>query len=244
MHYFLEEKIPEDVLPVTLDGNTLPWVKQVQHLGHTLQSDNSMTSDINQKRRVFIGKINSLLQEFHYSDSNVLLKLAQTYACNVYGSNVWNLFSPTCSRLFTSYNVALRLILKLPRQTHRYMLEPLSEAPHLYVQLLSRYVTFVQSLLNCNIEVRFLASLSIHDMRTVMGTSMARLASLCMKADQVLDLSSKDVRQCVRYADIPTNEEWRIGIARDMKIFLDDKNESSLLSADEASDLLHFVCTS
>ena len=73
------------------------------------------------------------------------------------------------SRLFTSYNVAL--ILKLPRQTHRYMLEPLSEAPHLYVQLLSRYVTFVQTLLNCNIfEVRFLASLSIHDMRTVMGT--------------------------------------------------------------------------
>ena len=98
---FSKKKIPEDVLPVTLDGNTLPWVKQVQHLGHTLQSDNSMTSDINQKRRVFIGKINSLLQEFHYSDSNVLLKLAQTYACNVYGSNVWNLFSPTCSRLFT-----------------------------------------------------------------------------------------------------------------------------------------------
>ena len=77
-----------------------------------------------------------------------------------------------------------------------------------------------------------------------MGTLMAKLALLCMKADQVLDLSSKDGRQWVRYADIPTNEEWRIGIARDMKKYLDDKNESSLLSTDEASDLLHFVCTS
>ena len=148
---FSRKRIPENVLPVTLDGNDLPWVKQVQHLGHTLQNDNSMTSDINKKRGIFIGKVNSLMQEFHYAAPSVLIKFVHTYACNIYGSNIWDLFSPACSRLFTSYSVVFRHIMKLPRQTHRYLLEPLSMVPHFYVLLLSRYVTFVQSLLNCNI---------------------------------------------------------------------------------------------
>ena len=34
-----------------LDGNKLPWVDNVKHLGHTLQSDNKMTMDIVKKKR-------------------------------------------------------------------------------------------------------------------------------------------------------------------------------------------------
>ena len=37
------------VLPIKLDGNDLPWVSQVKHLGHIIEEDNSMTSDIFQK---------------------------------------------------------------------------------------------------------------------------------------------------------------------------------------------------
>ena len=36
---------------IILDGNKLPWVDNVKHLGHTLQSDNKMTMDIVQKKR-------------------------------------------------------------------------------------------------------------------------------------------------------------------------------------------------
>ena len=169
--------MPEDVLPISLGGNLLPWVRQVNHLGHILQGDNSMTLDCLQKRGTFIGKINSLVQEFHFAAPKVLLKLVQTYACNVYDSNVWDLFSSTSERLFTSYNVALRSIMKLPRTTHRYLLEPLSEVPHLYTLLLSRYITFVKSLLShSSFEVRFLANISIKDMRTVVGSSVATIA--------------------------------------------------------------------
>ena len=51
---------------IMLDSYTLPWVNQVKHLGHTLQVDNSMSIDVNLKRGAFIGKVNSLLQEFYF----------------------------------------------------------------------------------------------------------------------------------------------------------------------------------
>ena len=155
-----------------------------------------MISDIFQKRGAFIGKINSLMQEFHYANPNVLLNLVQSYACNIYGSNIWNLFSPACGRLYTSYNVALRSILKLPCQTHRYLLEPLTDAPHLYVSLLARYVTFVHSLLdNQSFEVRFLAHLSTKDMRTVVGQNIQKIATLCNVDNDISSLSAKIVKK-------------------------------------------------
>ena len=41
---------------IQLDGNDLPWVDSVKHLGHILQSDNSMWLDVAKKRGLFIGK--------------------------------------------------------------------------------------------------------------------------------------------------------------------------------------------
>ena len=59
------------VSPIQLGGVPLPWVGQVKHLGNTLQSDNSMKVDMSIKRGKFIGKVNSLLQEFHFADPAV-----------------------------------------------------------------------------------------------------------------------------------------------------------------------------
>ena len=163
---FCKSKVakPEAVKPVVLNGYNLPWVREVKHLGHTLQSDNSMKIDIQLKRGVFIGKVNSLLQEFHYANPSVLLRLIQSYACNVYGSNVWDLFSAECQRLYTSYNVTIRNVLKLPRTNHRYLIESLTDIPHLYVQLLSRYVTFAQSLQKSTFKICvFLSNICIGD---------------------------------------------------------------------------------
>ena len=66
--------------PVHLNGDPLPWVKQVKHLGNLLQSDNSMSVDIAQKRGKYVRKVNSLLQEFYFAEPNVLTKLINVYA--------------------------------------------------------------------------------------------------------------------------------------------------------------------
>ena len=61
---FWKRKI-NNLKKITLNGHELPWVPDVKHLGCTLESNNGMKTDMIQKRGKFIGKVNSLLQEFH-----------------------------------------------------------------------------------------------------------------------------------------------------------------------------------
>ena len=61
--------------PIFCDKKPLPWVNAWQYLGNTLNINDlskpfrtDMTSDTNNKRRKFVGKIHSLLQEFGFLD--------------------------------------------------------------------------------------------------------------------------------------------------------------------------------
>ena len=92
-------KKPRDragILPVQLDNSALPWVSQVKHLGNLLQVDNTMKLDIGNKRGKFIGKVTSILQEFHYVDPEILTKIMNIFTTSFYGSNLWDIFRSWC----------------------------------------------------------------------------------------------------------------------------------------------------
>ena len=74
-----------NIAPIQLCGNNLPWVKNLNHLGITLESNNSMSRDIMRKTGQFIGNINSILQELHICDPETLMKVIETQACSFYG---------------------------------------------------------------------------------------------------------------------------------------------------------------
>ena len=118
------------VAPVMLNGDPLPWVRQVKHLGNVLQCDNSMKIDCTLKRGKFIGKMNSLLQEFNYVDPSVKIKIFNIFATSFYGSGLWDLYSNEVDRIYKSWNVSVRFAFDVPRTTHRYMIEPMSGSPH------------------------------------------------------------------------------------------------------------------
>ena len=76
------------VTPIILNGDPLPWVGEVKHLGNIIQSDNSMKHDVAVKRGQFIGKVNSLLQEFHFVNPDVFMKLLNVYCIKLHPVNV------------------------------------------------------------------------------------------------------------------------------------------------------------
>ena len=86
-----KQRVP--IKPVQLSGKPLPWVHQIKHIGSMLQGDNSMKVDLSQKRGTFIGRMNSLLQEFHYVDPDVLIKIINIFNTSYYGSSLWDIFS-------------------------------------------------------------------------------------------------------------------------------------------------------
>ena len=137
-----------------------------------------MKLDISKKRGMFIGNTNSLLQEFNNVSKVVFMKIFNSFATNIYGSNLWDIFGKNCDKLYKSYNVAIRNTLKLDRCTHRYLLEPLSGVSHMQTMLSSRFVTFHKGLLSCSkLPVCFLARVYEDDLRTVHDRNVYEITS-------------------------------------------------------------------
>ena len=228
---------------IQLDGNDLPWVDRIKHLGHTLQKNNSMKLDIIDKRGSFISKANSLMQEFNNVSPKVLIKVLHTFATNLYGSNLWDIFGKDCDRLYASYNVAIRNILHVDRCTHRYMIEPMSEVMHLKTMLASRFVSFHDSLINSKkFSIRFLARLFESDMRTVYGRNLHEIASLCNVDHR--QLTPKIVKSKLKYREVSDEDQWRVRMGKEL-LELRDKETKHLpgFTADEQAEVLHYICT-
>ena len=176
-------KKPSDrigVSPLVLNGNNLPWVSDIKYLGNILECDSSMSKDISTKRGRFIGKINSLKQEFHFASPDIKIKLLNIYTTSFYGSSLYNLYSKECRRFYTTWNQIIRQCFQVDRQTHRYLIEEMSESVHPKVLMASRLVGFHSSLLKTEkTVVNLLAYLSQKDCRTVHGSNLKRISNEC-----------------------------------------------------------------
>ena len=236
-------KKPKDrvnVIPVKLNGDSLPWVGEIKHLGNILECDNSMKRDITVKRAKFIGKVNSLAQEFFYASPSILINILNIYCTSFYGSGLWDMFSSDCQRLYTAWNVTVRHSWSVPNTTHKYLIEGISGSLHPKVMLASGYTSFVRYLLSSpKYFIRVLASSTSIDLRTVMGTPLRKISRECSYSLE--SLTPGLIKKSMNYFPIPSTEEWRIGVL------------TELLSADlqipgfadnELHELTTFLCNS
>ena len=232
-----------NVTPVRLNGDALPWVDEVKHQGNILENDNSMKRDIAIKRGKFIGKVNSLLQEFHYVSPTMFMTLLNIYAVSFHGSGLWDLYSSACDRLYKSWNVTVRSTWKVPNTTHRYLIEDISGSLHLKVMLSSRYAGFVRSLLDSpKYGVRVMASWCLGDRRTVLGQTMSNVAAECGVSRSGSSLPTPAiVKKHLKYFDVPNQETWRTGPLGEL---LNSDLKVPGFDDDELDDIISFLCSS
>ena len=240
---FTKARLDKDsVAPIILNGDPLPWVETVKHLGNTLESSNSMKTDCLQKRGKFIGKIHSLMQEFHYVDPPVLLRILNTHVTSFYGSNLWDLYSKEVIRIFSSWNVTVRNIFKLPRTTHRFFIESVSDCAHPKTMMYTRYLRFQESMKSCSrLCVRFLVNLVSDDRRTLMGRTLEKMSNECLVSRELLTSS---VARNVRYFIPPPGEEWRIPLLAELLDARDGRAEIMGTDAADVEFMINEVCTS
>ena len=226
--------------PVRLGGLPLPWVGQVKHLGNILQADNSMKVDLSMKRGQFIGKVNSLLQEFHSVDPVVSVKILNIYTTSFYGSGLWDLQSAGCERLLKAWNVAIRHALSLPVTAHRYLIESLSGCLHPKTMLASRLVKFNATLLSSRkTSVQFLARLCDNDFRTVMGKNMGSIrADLLGEA-----VTAGSVKKNLKYFPVPDDESWRVQAIKELLAVRAGQATLSQFEYEDISDMINILST-
>ena len=225
------------VSEILLNGDPLPWVGEVKHLGNILESDNSMKHDVAVKRGKFIGKVNSLLQELHFADPVVLVRILKIYCTSFYGSSLWNIFSADVDRLYKSWNVTIRNVFKLPYTTHRYLVEPVSGCPHPKAMITSRLVKFVNTLVSSSKpSVSYLAKITKNDNRTLIGRTLRRIS-------RDLQVSSSMVTRMMKYFPVPEVQQWRVPLLHELLGARDNSLEINDFNLDEINTMIDDICT-
>ena len=199
-----------------------------------------MKRDITGKKSKFIGKVNSLAQEFFYVSPNMFMKILNIYCTSYYGSGLWDMFSADCQRLYTAWNVAVRHAWSVPNTTHRYLIEGISGSLHPKVMLASRYSGFVKSLRSSpKYSMRVLASCTSTDLRTVMGRTLYKISREC--SCSLESLTPGLTKKSMKYFPVPSTEEWRIGVLSEL---LSDELQIPGFTYQEVNELTTFLCNS
>ena len=126
---------------LTLCGKKLPWVEYVKHLGNTIVNNvDDMSQDTAVKRAQYIARNNELLQEFSFAHPNTKCLTNNIFNTHFTGSSLWNLFNKAIEKLGKTWNVSQRIMFASPRETHKYLIEPLSKTRHIKLSLMRRYI--------------------------------------------------------------------------------------------------------
>ena len=236
-------KNDREIKNITLGGKQLPWVKSAKHLGCKLTNKaGDLSTDLMEKRAVFINKVNELNQEFSFAHALTKVEINNIFNSYFYGSSLWNLFGKEASRLEKSWNVAQRIMLGLPRNSHRYFIEPLSNTTHIIHSLFSRYIKFINAVKTSRKAVLREMFQSIKkDCRSTTGANIRNMMKITKKSD-VDDVVQSDFNDLV-YNEIPEGDEWRVACAAEIIQLKNNDLSMDLLTRKEIDEILEAVVT-
>ena len=227
-----------------LCGNSLPWVDNCKHLGNYVESKyDGMKHDILVKRAAMVAKNIELNQEFFFSHPTTRVSVNQIYNSHFYGSALWNLFSQEAIKLENSWNTSARIMWDLPMTTHRYLLEPVTEAIHVKKLLAKQFIGFLDQIKKSKkaVILELIHSVKL-DTRSTTGNNLRRLM-LLMNKENVDQIDKSDYKH-LEYHEIDDEEKWKVAFIREVTNVKFNRFEVEGFEQDELDEILDFLCTS
>ena len=81
--------------------------------------------------------------------------------------------------LYRAWNVAIRMLYKVRRETHRYCIEEITDVVHPNVLCAKRFIKFHETQKSEKLSVKFLSELCRNDKSTVYGNNLWAIAHEC-----------------------------------------------------------------
>jgi hypothetical protein len=98
------------------------------------------------------------------------------------GSPLWDLFLQKAFMLENSWNTAVRVMFDPQMQTHKYLIEPVSQAKHLEIVLIERFLSFLnQTEKSKKLIPKQLLSFVKHDARLTTDSELQNILLLTNK---------------------------------------------------------------
>ena len=198
--------------------------------------------DVKNKRAAYISKNNDILQEFNFAHPSTRAELNKIQNSHFYGSVLWNLCSKEAVQLEKTWNVSVRRMFDLPRETHCYLVEAVSQQDHVKTILSKRFLNFIQSIRSSQKQaLKDMLKVVEHDTLSVTGMNL-RTILLQTQGHSVQDLRPSDAN--IKYRDIPAMEEYRVEFIREIVDIKNSQLEVQGFSTEELDDILQHLCVS
>ena len=140
-----------------------------------------------------------------------------------------------------TWNVSMRLMLDVPRETHRYLIEPLSRTTHIKTVLIKRFLSFLEQIRNSSRSTsKFLLDSILLDARSTTGSNLRNILLLTDKPD-VRKLVPNDAYQ-VKYHPIISQEEWRLPFIHEIIEAKNDQINIQNIGNDDLDEMLDALC--
>ena len=202
-----------------------------------------MRQDIMEKRAAYISRNNELFQELHFAHPNTLVKVNNIYNSHFYGSTLWDLQSKDVDRVLKTWNVSQRVMHRLDRQTHKYLIEPISETKHIMFHLHKRFINFMRKIKSSKkLALRCLLHSLQDDCQSTTGRNIRFLLQK-YHLGEINELDAKTVNNR-EYVKIPKEEEWRIHVIRELIDVRQGTKSIPGLVYNEIKDILTFAAVS
>ena len=235
----------ERALPnLMLCGNPLPWTDKCKHLGTTITNKiDGCEEDMKIKNAMYIKRNMELNQEFYFAHPTTKLKINRIYNSHYSSSPLWNLFGHGAQKLESSYNRSVKLMLGLPLETHRYLIEPLTGEVHIKKVLLSRYLGFIEKILSSEKKaIKMLVETSKKDVRSVTGQNLRQIMILLGKTS-IEAIEKKDADD-IKYFPISQEDSWKTDVIKEILEVKSTTVEIDNFVENEIDCILTYLCTS
>ena len=131
----------------------------------------------------------------------------------------------------------------LPRDTHRFLIEPISGCFHLKKILLCRFLSFLNQARNSGkIVPKELLKVIQYDTKSVTGNNIRNILRLTGKIE-IQDVKKQDIFN-IEYFAVPEGEKWRIDLIKEIIEIQNSVYEVHDFSTDQMNDMLVYACSS
>ena len=149
---------------------------------------------------------------------------------------MYMLYGTEAVKLESSYNRSVKIMMNLPYETHRGLIEPLSRRLHLRKILLKRCVSMTDSLRRSKKPIlRALLSEMQYDARSNTGKNLREIMIQTSRSD-ISEIQLSDI-ESIQYFELAEDEEWRVKMLRHLL----EERDKSLLD-DEDLEWLNYLC--
>ena len=234
------------VRAVTLNGDDLPCKDEVNHLGTTLSSSCSTSKDTTIKRAKFIQRCYEINQEFAFASEEVKLKMLRIHNTAFFGSNSWNYDDEAVLKFGRPWNVNLRIMFDLPRDTHCWIVEDLSDGRHFLQMIFRRFGQFIKTIeKHKKPQICYLNNIVKNDVHSCTGSNIKTILK-----ETLVDLRDQGVQALNDWRVYRTGNDWAIPLLRNLLqvragnwVVHYDHEDEETLADDDVKDMIVAACT-